>query len=119
MNENDHDWQYRNGRSYCPECGAWVLDLRCCPELRGKGGAYLTATDLQNFWSCPLCEAGLRARMKDGELRILCDGDAQHDIIALGRAVPKLRRDYIIAHQEADADEVLDELPANLRALIN
>lgn len=112
-----HAWVYRDGRSQCVKCSAWALDLRCCPDLRLRGGRYPTSTDLQRDFTCPICQAGLRARVVDGELRVVCDGPEAHDIVRLGRAVPRRKRDYIFARQEADAQEVLDGLPPALQAI--
>ena len=110
-----HRWTYRNGRSYCPDCGAWAPDLVCCPGLRQKGNVYPTATDLQRSYTCPVCEAGIRTRMHAGELRVLCDGPETHDIIELGQVTHKRKRDYIRDKELVQFHDVMDGLPPELR----
>lgn len=115
-------WTYKHGRSFCPDCGGWALDLRCFSHLRqsfpevGVYDKFPTATDVQNVYACAKCLENFRARVIDGELRIVCENG--HDL-ATTQIIAKATRDYRIAQQEADADEVLEGLPAHLRALIN
>lgn len=109
-----HLWTYRNGRSYCETCGAWALDLRCYPHLRRDGGQYPTMGTIQNY-ACAECWANIRARMVDGELVAICDnGHNIADVLIISKAA----RDYRVLRQEADAVEVLDGLPQELRALV-
>ena len=98
----DHRWQYKDGRSVCA-CGAWAADLRCLPALRQPRGRYPTATGLQQSFACPICLSNVRTRVVLGELRIVCDGPQAHDIVALGRAMPKEKRDLIIEHLRCNA----------------
>lgn len=113
-----HRWTYRGGRSWCPDCDAWALDLRCCPSLRLQGGRYPTTTDLQNYFVCSICNGNLRTRVVQGDLRVLCD-ECGGDAVETGKVTPKRKRDYVFARQEADALEVLDGLPPELRGLVS
>lgn len=115
MADCTHEWIYRNGRSFCADCGAWAPDLRCFPQLRQNGGHYPTAPDVQNHYACQQCYANFRARVVGGKLRVLCD--CGHDLASV-QVIPKQLRDYILARQEAEAVEVLDGLPAELRAML-
>lgn len=112
----DHLWTFRDGRSYCGACGAWSLDLICWPELRQNGGHYPTATDVQRQFACGICYANILTRMVDGELRVVCRNG--HDIGDTQDIITKAARDYRLLKQEADAVEVLDGLPPELRALV-
>ena len=93
------------------------MDLRCFPHIE-RFGKFPTASDVQSSWACAKCLANFRARVIDGKLRIVCDGEDQHDL-ATTQIIHKDLRDYRIAQQEVDAVEVLDGLPAHLRALVN
>jgi hypothetical protein len=66
-------------------------------------------SELQVNFACPECYADINPRVVDGKLRILCAGEG-HDVAALGRAIPKAKRDYIVAKQEADAIDAAEGL---------
>ena len=93
------------------------MDLRCFPHLE-RFGQFPTATDVQNSWACAKCLANFRTRMIGGMLRIVCDGEDQHDLVTT-QIIYKDLRDYRIAQQEEDAHEVLLGLPDHLRALVD
>ena len=59
--------------------------------------------------------ADIYPRVVDGDLLILCVGENAHDVVEMGRAITKGRRDAIIRKQEQDYFVVLDGLPAELR----
>ena len=108
-------WEYEAGRSKCRECGSWAMDLRCYPHLELIDGRFPTASEVQNFRACAKCLENFRARMVDGDLRIICENG--HDV-ATTQVIHKDLRDYRIAQQEMAAVDVLDGLPDHLRALI-
>jgi hypothetical protein len=66
-------------------------------------------SELQVNFACPECYADINPRVVDGKLRILCAGEG-HDVAKLGRAIPKAKRDYIVAKQEADAIDAAEGL---------
>lgn len=111
MATRQHLWTYRNGRSECIRCGATANDGRGLPHGHyAVNGKALTAWRLQAGYACPVCCANILPRIVLGELKILCAGPEAHDIERIGRAVPKTKRDYILARQEMDAVTVLDGL---------
>jgi hypothetical protein len=112
---NDHEWVYVGGRSRCATCGRWANDLRCVPEFRLSGGRYPTITDLQHHYACGICGENILTRMVNGELRAICLNG--HDVLETRRITQKNARDHRWAQEAMDYVEVLDDLPAELRAL--
>lgn len=111
-----HAWTYRKGRSECIRCGATADDTRGLPHGHyAVNGAAMTAQKIAQAFACPKCLADINPRVVDGKLRILCAGDDAHDIEAMGHAITKGRRDYIVAKQTQDYYTVLDGLPEELR----
>jgi len=96
------------GKSQCLRCGQTVDDLRGLPYGHyAVNGRALTAGQLQAGYACPVCLADINPRVILGELRILCAGPKAHDIVRLGRAMPKAKRDYIVLQQRTDAADAL------------
>ena len=107
---------YRNGRSWCKQCPASWSDTRGLPHgCYAVNGQALSSSQLMVSYACPTCLADINPRVVDGELRVLCTGENAHDIVALGRAITKGRRDAIIRKQEQDYWAIIDGLPAALR----
>lgn len=99
------------GHSECLRCGRTADDLRGMPRGHyAVNGQALTAGRLQAGYACPICLRNINPRMVLGELRVLCAGPEAHDIVTVGRAIPKAKRDWIIQRQRMDAVEALDGL---------
>lgn len=96
------------GRSECLRCHRTADDQRGLPYGHyAVNGQALTAGQLQAGYACPICLRDINPRVVLGELRILCAGPEAHDVVALGRAMPKAKRDYVIEQQRRDAADAL------------
>lgn len=75
-------------------------------------------TDIQKFWACGICLANIRARVVEGELRILCDGTETHDVAATGDIITKASRDYRLAQEEQAYHDIIGGLPKELQEVV-
>jgi hypothetical protein len=117
-----HAWVWRDGRSECLACGATADDGRGMPPgsypVRVGGRVEALTPGRLREHACPICLENVNPRMMDGELRVLCAGPDAHDVAAIRRALTRAHRDAIVARREMDVLEVIDGLPAELRAAL-
>jgi len=98
-----HWWTYKAGRSVCCLCGAEEYDMRGIP--RGQvaiNGEAMSPFDVQEHFCCPICLTNLSSLVMEGKPALVCA--AGHDIIKLGKAIPKKKRARMQARELDAAD---------------